>query len=650
MKLRMEESYQYARDYYGILENKVFVEGQTPWRTILAHPGKYWKEAWEAMGEKYTLNFIKVFRDKEFDYESEEITNDDQMANSLKIYWLLFYVLAFFIIWGLAALLLIPVYRFVKPIGKRVSKEQKRYIALLLGCILYIILSYESSDDALVRKGVIVVHTFIWLLVAINTALLIRLEPAKLKSSVRLYMPTILLALFVIAFRLLFVPNAFMNFFFPLLLLVMLLWQLGANLLHSAKADRVDTVIGWISFGVTAAATLIAWCGFVFLSLIILVWWYFQLAIILAVVSIWSLTLLYKKGRLEKRLAAYRDKITYVTGPAKEQLLFGATWFYDLIREVLIPVIVLFSVPTCAYWALGIFEFKDLYLTIFEKPFFTQGEFRISIYSILFLAGMFAIFRYVNKGLHTLWQTSAYRLYLRKHNRTTVRNNEINLSLGNSLLSVFVWFIYADLLIMTLHIPTGSLGLVAGGLSAGIGLALKDILNNFIYGIQLMGGRLRVGDWIVCDGVRGKVTSISYQSTQVETTDGTEMSFLNTALFNKSFNNLTKNNSYEFTKIVVGVAYGTDFQRVREIILQAMEVLKTKDNYGRDVVDPKNGIYVRFDNFGDSAVDVAVKQYVLVPERVGYIDRAKEVIYKALNDNGISIPFPQCDVHMIAEN
>lgn len=646
----MEESYQYARDYYGILENKVFVEGQTPWRTILAHPGKYWKEAWEAMGEKYTLNFIKVFRDKEFDYESEEITNDDQMANSLKIYWLLFYVLAFFIIWGLAALLLIPVYRFVKPIGKRVSKEQKRYIALLLGCILYIILSYESSDDALVRKGVIVVHTFIWLLVAINTALLIRLEPAKLKSSVRLYMPTILLALFVIAFRLLFVPNAFMNFFFPLLLLVMLLWQLGANLLHSAKADRVDTVIGWISFGVTAAATLIAWCGFVFLSLIILVWWYFQLAIILAVVSIWSLTLLYKKGRLEKRLAAYRDKITYVTGPAKEQLLFGATWFYDLIREVLIPVIVLFSVPTCAYWALGIFEFKDLYLTIFEKPFFTQGEFRISIYSILFLAGMFAIFRYVNKGLHTLWQTSAYRLYLRKHNRTTVRNNEINLSLGNSLLSVFVWFIYADLLIMTLHIPTGSLGLVAGGLSAGIGLALKDILNNFIYGIQLMGGRLRVGDWIVCDGVRGKVTSISYQSTQVETTDGTEMSFLNTALFNKSFNNLTKNNSYEFTKIVVGVAYGTDFQRVREIILQAMEVLKTKDNYGRDVVDPKNGIYVRFDNFGDSAVDVAVKQYVLVPERVGYIDRAKEVIYKALNDNGISIPFPQCDVHMIAEN
>ena len=651
VRLRMEESYLYARDYYGILENKVFVEGQIPWWNILTHPGKYWKEAWESMGEKYTLNFVKVFRDKQFDYESEEIINDDQMANSLKVYWLLIYALAFFILWGLAALLLIPVYRFVKPIGKRVLKEQKRYIALLLACILFIILSTESTDDALVRKGITVTHTFIWLLVAINTALLIRVEPAKLKNSVRLYLPTIFLALFVIACRMLFVPNAFMNFFFPLLLFVMVLWQLVANLRHSEKADKTDTVIGWVSFGITAVATLIGWCGFVYLSLIILVWWYFQLAIILAVASVWDLTLLYKSGRLDKRISAYRDKITYVTGPAKEQLLFGATWFYDLIREVLIPVIVLCSIPTCVYWALDIFEFKDLYLTIFEKPFFSQGEFQISLYNTLFLTGMFAIFRYVNKGVHTLWQVSAYRHYLRKHNQKTVRNNEINLSLGNSLISVFVWFVYADLVIVTLHIPTGSLGLVAGGLSAGIGLALKDTINNFIYGIQLMGGRLRVGDWIECDGVRGKVTSISYQSTQIETIpQGTEMSFLNADLFSKNFNNLTKNNSYEYTKILVGVEYGTDFQSVREIILQAMEVLKTKDSYGRDVVDPKYGIQVRFDNFGDSSVDVAVKQYILVPERSGYIDRAKEIIYKTLNENGISIPFPQCDVHMIADN
>ena len=98
----------------------------------------------------------------------------------------------------------------------------------------------------------------------------------------------------------------------------------------------------------------------------------------------------------------------------------------------------------------------------------------------------------------------------------------------------------------------------------------------------------------------------------------------------------------------MGVAYGTDVQRVREILEEAMQVLRTKDAYGRDIVEPRKGIYVVFNEFGDSAVEVAVKQNVLVPERNGYIDRAKEVIYNALNENGIQIPFPQRDIHVVS--
>jgi small-conductance mechanosensitive channel len=48
----------------------------------------------------------------------------------------------------------------------------------------------------------------------------------------------------------------------------------------------------------------------------------------------------------------------------------------------------------------------------------------------------------------------------------------------------------------------------------------------------------------------------------------------------------------------------------------------------------------------DSSVDINVKQMVLVAERIGYVDRAKEVIYDTLTDAGITIPFPQCDVHL----
>jgi small-conductance mechanosensitive channel len=228
-----------------------------------------------------------------------------------------------------------------------------------------------------------------------------------------------------------------------------------------------------------------------------------------------------------------------------------------------------------------------------------------------------------------------------------VRANEINLSLGNSLISVFVWFVYADIFILTLNIPTGSLGLIAGGLSAGVGLALKDIINNFIYGIQLMGGRLRVGDMIECDGNLGKVIAINYQSTQVQEMGGPIIAFTNTALFNKNFKNLTRGSAYVYVKVNVGVSYGTDVDKVREILLAASEQLKTKDKFGRDVVDPKWGIKVGVSELGESSVVLSMKQSVLVEERFGFISRAKELIYKTLNESGITIPFNQLDVHLI---
>ena len=66
-------------------------------------------------------------------------------------------------------------------------------------------------------------------------------------------------------------------------------------------------------------------------------------------------------------------------------------------------------------------------------------------------------------------------------------------------------------------------------------------------------------------------------------------------------------------------------------------------------MDSNRGVTISLEDMDDSAVTIAVKQRVLVAERVGYIDRAKELIYNTLNDNGIAIPFPQCDVHLVKE-
>lgn len=498
--------------------------------------------------------------------------------------------------------------------------------------------------------------TFFWLLLAIAGALAVRFKKIKVRKTVRLLLPTVVLTLVVIFCRITFMPNILMNLLFPIVMTLGFIWQALACGFNLGKVDKENRGMGLMSLLVMGAAALAAIFGYIFIALMIVTWWYFQLAAVLALLAVSHLMGIYKERRLTKRIASFQDNISYVTGAAKKSLMFGATWFYDLLRDVFIPVLILVSIPLCIRYSLDIFDFTDLFQTFYNTPFFqvldpTTGavSFRLSVSNIVLLVALFFVFQYLNKVVQTLWQYLKFVTYLAKTGQSTVQSNDVNLSLGKSVISVIVWFTYITVIVLLLKIPTGSLGLVAGGLSAGIGLAMKDILNNFIYGMQLMSGRLRVGDWIECDGIRGKVTDINYQTTQIETISGTLVAFLNANLFGKSFQNLTRNNEYEFTKVTVGVAYGVDIEKVRTVLTEALEVLKTKDKYGRAIVEPKFGINIRFGDFGDSSVEIAVKQFVLVPERGLFIDREKEIIYKALNDAGITIPFPQCDVHLIKD-
>ena len=621
--LRMQSAYDYTREYYKILQRKILKDGQTSWSTILGNPKSYWEKVEEASTKKY-----------------------DGVV--------LTYVLSFFLLWGLVTLLMIPVFRHVKVVRDRVVKEQRLYIVLLVTSLIFLAIAglYRPSDPK-VARALSLSNNFLWLLIALLVALLNRLKPEQLKYALSNYLPTIYTAVIAIYCRVLFLPNDMMNFFLPPLLVVASVWQLLICLLRRSKMERVDAIISWVSFGITVVATVIAWVGFIFVALLILLWWFFELAIILYLIVISHFFSLYKERRLDSRVEQYRNSITYVDGSDKEKLMFGVTWFYDFIKDVLIPVMTIISLPFCLNLSLNVFGFEEIFNTLYYHPFYqlvnSDGEtvLTISLYSLILLTGLVFVFIYINKTLRYLWQHGSYIRYMRKNKRSTIEKNEVNLSLANTIIGILVWLVYAIIAFDTLQIPTSSMGLILGGFSAGLGIALKDIINNLVYGIQLMAGRLKVGDWIECNGVRGTVSDITYQTTLLKTSDGSTVSFLNSDLFSKSFTNLSKSISYELVKIDVNVAYGTDMQRVRDILVNAMQELCTQDSDGRDVVDSSRGISVVFDDFGESAVQVSVKQFVLPNEIISYTDRAKEIIYNALNANGITIPFPQRDIHMV---
>ena len=662
--LRMKETYDYAESRYRDLERYVFVDGQTPFLEILANPSYYWNKIKVDLRGQYSMKELSDGLDESDADENVSDEDDDatffqhlssKAENTLLLFVCVMQVVVLVFFWLLTLLILWLLCRYTRL--KRYVPKKKLFInSILMGTIVYfIVFGFSLYGDEYINLSVRHVNTFLWLLIAISGSLLLRVKPEQFRQGFLLYSATFLVMLMIIACRITFVPDKLMVMLFPPILLLIVVWQLCCCIWVNGKATSIDSTLGWVSLAVYLVAFVFAFMGYTFVALLILVWWYFLLAVWLTVVCVLDLMSRYKERWLDKRVDAMRNRITYVSGEDRESLLFGATWFYDFIRQVAVPIIVLLSLPLCVRLSLGMFDFDDLFVKFYENPFvqlYDQSGFetlRISVKSIIYLLIFYYVLRYLSKAIHAIWQYVRYVAFMRKHNRTTIRANEINLSLGNSIISVLIWMGFAVVVINFWKIPTGSLGLVAGGLSAGIGLALKDVINNFIYGIQLMGGRLRVGDWIECEGVRGKVTAINYQCVQAETIEGTEMSFLNSSLFGKNFNNLTRNHSYELTVITVGVAYGTDIKRVREVLVEGMQKMRTKDHYGREIVDPKYGVYVVVGNMSDSAVDINVKQYVLVAERIGYVDRAKEVIYETLNAAGITIAFPQCDVHLIHE-
>ena len=648
--LRTKEAYDYAEAQYTALDKYVFEQGQTPYWEIFSNFGSYWKKMKKEMRNEYDFNALRKASEEDESYFNKL---SGRAEKAFSVIACVIQLGALFIVWILIFGILWLINRHTTS-KKGILRKSLPLFSVLVSTLLYFLLfGYFWEGSEYVHYGVKNINTFLWLLAAISASLLLRVEADQIRHGFSLYVPTILLALFIIICRNTFIPDILLNIVFTPVLLVAVLGQLLVCLLKQGKATRTDSVLGWISLGIYSFSLLLSFFGFIFNALVLLVWWYFMLVSLSTIYCISDLMDRYKEKRLNERIEEKRKHNAFVYGEDRDILLFSVTWFHDLIKQVVIPVLVLFSIPFFIRLSLDMFDFTDLFTRYYYNPFFQLtneatgvSTLRVSVGSIIYLVMLLFVFRYINRVCHVLWHYIRYTSFMRKNNRTYVRANEINLSIGNSIISAVVWMIYIIAVVDELKIPTGSLALVAGGLSAGVGIALKDIINNFIYGIQLMGGRLRVGDWIECEGARGRVTSINYQCVMVETINGTEMSFLNSSLFGQSFNNLTRNNSYEMTKIIVGVEYGTNVEKVREVLLEAMKEMDTKDQYGRNIIDPKRGIIIILENMSDSAVDIAVKQYVLVPERIAFVERCKEVVYKALNNAGITIAFPQCDIHI----
>jgi len=185
---------------------------------------------------------------------------------------------------------------------------------------------------------------------------------------------------------------------------------------------------------------------------------------------------------------------------------------------------------------------------------------------------------------------------------------------------------------------------IATGLSVGIGFGLQKIIANFISGLIILFERpIRIGDYVTIGDQSGTVSRIQIRATTLKDLDNLEILIPNEALISERVTNWTLSSSVTRLIVPVGIAYGSDTDAAREIMLNAVRDLPKVLN----TPSPN----VLFMGFGDSSLDFEVRVFLSTfDDRVPMTHVVLTEINKALEAANISIPFPQRDLNIISQN
>jgi len=208
----------------------------------------------------------------------------------------------------------------------------------------------------------------------------------------------------------------------------------------------------------------------------------------------------------------------------------------------------------------------------------------------------------------------------------------------------YIMFIIAALVALSVAgFDFGNIAIIAGALSVGIGFGLQNIVNNFVSGLILLFERpIRKGDWIQVGTTEGYVQDIRIRSTRILTFDRSDVIVPNSELISNQVINFMLGDIRGRAIVRIGVAYGSDTEKVRYILTQVAE---EHELVVKDGTSPRP--MVLFRGFGDSSLDFELRVHLYdVDRRLSTISDINFAIDKAFREGGIEIPFPQRDVHL----
>ena len=565
---RLKHMNDYAQKRYYDIQTSIFVNGGDTYLDILRNLKEKWQNMKEIMARKYT-------------------TDETTKHSDWNMFWILglFVAIAFYAILSIGLNLLI--FRFMPKRFHTTEFLKKRRsimwatttitLAIVMGLI-----QYNSHQNFVIMASGLLVE-YLWLLAVILISLLLRVSGSQIRSAFKIYAPLLLIGFVVITFRIILIPSELVSLAFPPILIACLLWQWFCIRRHNKNVPRSDMFYTYVSMMVFIASAGCSWAGYTLLAVQLLIWWIMQLTCILTITCI------------SDYLKMYEEKHEFSKKSVTQ------TWLYTLTHQVVLPVLIVCSVMISIYWAAEVFNLSDMCWDIFNYKFINQENLQVSVVKLAVVISTWFLFRWISRTVLSLM-----RLHFETKDPTTAESRAV---MGKNVIQLIIWGIWLLTALAYLNISVEWLLAISGGLSTGIGFASKDIIENIYYGASLMAGRIKVGDWIEIDGTMGKVTSISYTSTIIESLYGEIITFQNSQLFTKNYKNLTRNHGYVLAVVPFGVSYGSNLKQVTTLVEDAVNNLHHK------WMDPDKKVKSVVSEMADSSINFKLFVWADAPKK-----------------------------------
>jgi small-conductance mechanosensitive channel len=208
------------------------------------------------------------------------------------------------------------------------------------------------------------------------------------------------------------------------------------------------------------------------------------------------------------------------------------------------------------------------------------------------------------------------------------------------LLRTFIYTLGAIIALETAGVDLQALWFGSAALLVGVGIGLQNFFNDVVSGfVLLFEGGVRVGDELEVDGMLVRVERIDLRSTRVITRFGNLIVMPNGLISGQTVRNFTQGDQASMLRIDVNVAYGTDLDQVKAILLEAAK--------NEQAVIRKDEVSILFTDFGESGLQFSVFFWVSEPwQRMSISSNIRFKINDAFRQSGVVIPFPQRDLHL----